>query len=594
VSENRRRGAREAGRRALLKGLFGAALLPPIDPVLSRLAWPDPLRPQVPVEEATSPFARFDPIPATDVDDLVLPDGFTYDVVLKWGDVFTASGRPFGYNNDYIGVFALGGPEEALLVVNHEYVSLAYAGDAALYPQTFEMLHGRMPTVDDYKTDVGVSVVRVRRDGTSGAWVPVLGDPLNRRIDAHSPCRYDGPASPLIGQEAIEGTFDNCSGQVTPWGTALSCEENFQARVPELVDAKGRSVRGGSFDLPGGHYGWVIEFDPYDPGSTPVKHTALGRFRHENVGLRAEAGKPLAGYMGDDRIRGHVWKFVSHGLYRPGDNASNRMLLSSGTLFAARFNPDGTGEWRPLTLGSRVDPNPDPADAKPFIPSRARTLADCYESLGAIVTDAYPAANAVGATPTGRPEELEVHPTDGSVYVAFTSAAAATGLWDNIYGQVWRLEEERGDVRSRRFRWTRFAVGGPIDPAVKPGQPFAQPDNLAFDARGDLWVASDLSGEVINQREDYRVFKNAGVFRVPVTGADRGAPGLFASMPCEAEPTGPAFGPGEQALFLSVQHPGERFATRTDAAAAPRGSNWPHRKLGAPPQPAVVAIRRKP
>ncbi len=153
----------------------------------------------------------------------------------------------------------------------------------------------------------------------------------------------------------------------------------------------------------------------------------------------------------------------------------------SGTLYAARFNPDGTGEWRPLTLGSRLDPNPDPADAKPFIPSRARTLADCYESLGAIVTDAYPAANAVGATPTGRPEELEVHPTDGSVYVAFTSAAAAAGMWDNIYGQVWRLEEEKGDVRSRRFRWTRFVAGGPGDPA-KAGHVFAQPDNLAFDA----------------------------------------------------------------------------------------------------------------
>jgi uncharacterized protein len=562
--------------------------LPPIDPVLSSLAWQEgTIRAQA---GPASPFARFDPISPTDADDVVVPDGFTYDVVLKWGDVFTAAGRPFGYNNDYIGVFALGGPEEALLVVNHEYVSLAYAGDAALYPQTFEMLRGRKPTVADYKTDVGVSVVRVRRDSASGAWTAVLGDPLNRRIDAHTPCRYDGPASPLIGQEVIEGTFDNCSGQVTPWGTALSCEENFQARVPELVDAKGRSVRGGSFDLPGGHYGWVVEVDPYDPESTPVKHTALGRFRHENVGLRAEAGRPLAGYMGDDRIRGHVWKFVSHGLYRSGDGAGNRALLSSGTLYAARFNPDGSGEWRPLTLDSRLDPNPEPADAKPFIPRRARTLADCYESLGAIVTDAYPAANAVGASPTGRPEDLEVHPGDGSVYIAFTASAARGGLWSNIYGQIWRLEEDNGDVRSRRFRWTRFAAGGPSDPA-RPGGAFAQPDNLAFDARGDLWVASDLSGDVLNQREDYLGFKNSGLFRVPVTGASRGVPGQFASMPCEAEPTGPAFSPGEQALFLSVQHPGERFGTRTDARAAPRGSNWPHGRVGAPPQPAVVAIR---
>jgi secreted PhoX family phosphatase len=590
VSENRARGARASGRRALLKGLFGAALLPPIDPLLG-LAWQATGAPTAPAPlPAVSPFARFDPIAPSDADDLTLPDGFTYDVVLKWGDVFTADGRAFGYNNDFIGVFPLAGPEEALLVVNHEYISLAYAGDAALYPQTFEMLRGRKPTVSDFKLDVGISVVRVRRDGTTGAWVPVLSDPLNRRIDAHTACHFDGPAVPLIAQEVIEGTFDNCSGQVTPWGTALSCEENFQARVPELTDAKGRSVRGGVFDLPGGHYGWVVEVDPFDPDAAPVKHTALGRFRHENVGLRCEAGKPVAGYMGDDRIRGHVWKFLSNGLYRPGDHATNRTLLSYGTLYAARFNPDGTGEWRPLTLDARLDPNREEADAKPFISPRARTLADCYESLGAILMDAYPAANAVGATPAGRPEDLEVHPTDGSVFIAFTASAAKGGLWDNIYGQVWRLEEEKGDVRARRFRWSRFAVGGPTAAA---GQPFAQPDNLAFDARGDLWVASDLAGDVINDREDYRVFKNAGVFRVPVTGAGRGAPGLFVSMPCEAEPTGPAFGPNEQALFLSVQHPGERYGTRLEGMPAPRGSNWPHHTVGAPPQPAVVAIRRK-
>jgi secreted PhoX family phosphatase len=567
----------------VLKGLLGAALLPRFELRLAQLGGLPPL---------DSPFARFDPIAPTDEDDVVVPEGFTYDVVLKWGDPFTADGRPFGYNNDYIGVFELGDPEEALLVVNHEYISLAYAGDAALYPQTFQMLRGRRPTVADYKDDVGVSVLRVRRDGATGAWAPVLGDPLNRRIDAHSPCLFDGPASPLIGQELIEGTFDNCSGQVTPWGTALSCEENFQARVPELADAKGRTSRGGSFALPGGHYGWVVEVDPFDPGSKPVKHTALGRFRHENVGLRAEAGRPIAGYMGDDRIRGHVWKFVSHGLYQPGDTAGNRGLLSSGVLHVARFNADGTGEWRPLTMATRLDPNPEDADAKPFIPPRARTLGDCYETLGAILIDAYPAANAIGGTPSGRPEDLEVHPGDGSVYVAFTSLAAPRGLWPNVYGEIWRIEEEKGDVRARRFRWSRFAAGGPPAPALA-GRVFAQPDNLLFDARGDLWMATDISGEVINQREDYLVFKNSGVFRLPTSGPGRAVPALFASMPCEAEPTGPAFAPREQALFVSVQHPGERYGTRTDPAARPRGSNWPHRRPGAPPQPAVVAIRRR-
>ena len=140
----------------------------------------------------------------------------------------------------------------------------------------------------------------------------------------------------------------------------------------------------------------------------------------------------------------------------------------------------------------------------------------------------------------------------------------------------------------------RLSLAGQAAPAAV--SPFAHFDPIAPTDADDMIVPDGFTypGEVVNEREDYRVFKNGGVFRVPVTGTGRGAPGLFASMSCEAEPTGPAFGPGEQALFLSVQHPGERYGARTDAMAAPRGSNWPHGKVGAPPPPAVVAIRRKP
>ena len=570
-------------RRAFIRGLSAAALLPGLHEPLALLA-----RAQGPPAPAT--LGGFDPIAPTDADDLVLPDGFRYDVVLKWGDPFTASGGTFGYNNDFVGVFPLKDEEEALLVVNHEYVSLAYLGDAALYPVTFEMLRGRAPTVDDYKLDVGVSTARVRRDGSTGAWVPVLADPLNRRIDARTPCRVDGPAAPLFGTSLVEGTFDNCAGQTTPWSTALSCEENFQNRVPDAVDVRGRFTRGGLFDLPGGHYGWVVEIDPYDPGSTPVKHTALGRFRHENVGLRAEAGAPVVGYMGDDRPGGHVWKFVSDEAYRPGDPAANRRLLSSGRLYAARFNSRGTGEWRLLDVSTALDPNPSPRDPKPAIPRGARRLGDVYWSQGAVLLDAYQAANAIGATPSGRPEELEVHPGDGSVFIAFTASSGRRGLWENAFGQVWRIREAGGDPRATRFRWERFAVGGPADPS-RAGRVFVQPDNLVFDRRGDLWLATDIASAQVNE-EEYRSFKNAGLFHLPVDGSRPTRVQQFASLPCEAEPTGPAFAPGEQALFLSVQHPGERHGVRVDAGQSPRGSNWPHRRLGAPPQPAVVAIRR--
>jgi secreted PhoX family phosphatase len=573
-------------RRAFLQGLGAAAALLPLESVLVRLASP---------QEPHSPLADFIPIAATDEDDLVLPDGFTYDLVIRWGQPFTRRGQRFGYNNDWIGCFPLGSDEDVLLAVNHEYPSLATkSGNADLYRDSVRALHRREATVLDMKADLGMSMVRVRRDPATGAWRAVLRDPLNRRIDAFTPMAVDGPAAALMGTRTLRGTFENCAGQVTPWQTALSCEENIQNRVPEEVDVRGRFQRGGLFDLPGGHYGWVVEVDPFDPGSRPVKHTALGRFRHENAGLRAEPGRPVAAYMGDDRIGGHVWKFVSAGAYHPGDAASNRRLLSEGTLHVARFRPDGSGEWRPLVLESPLDPSPDPNDLQPEIPPGAATLGDVYSSLGAVLMDAYRAANLVGGSPSGRPEDVEVHPKDGSVFVAFTASAHRPGLWTNRHGEVWRLEEETGDVTGRRFRWERFAVGGPPDPALAAqGRVFTQPDNLVIDRRGDLWMTCDIAPENVNQVDPFAVFKNSGVFRLPVSGPDRGRPAQFASVPCEAEPTGPCFAPGEQALFLSVQHPGERFGIRRTAEAGARGSNWPSRRLGAVPQPAVVAIRRR-
>jgi hypothetical protein len=575
-----------ARRRSLLKGLGVAAALLPLESVLGRLARP---------EAARSPLGQFVPIAATNVDDVVVPEGFTYDVVIQWGDLFTRSGQRFGYNNDWIGCFRLDSDDDALLAINHEYVSLATTtGNADLYRDSFRALYRREPSLLDMKHDMGMSVLRVRRDAASGAWRPVLRDRLNRRIHALTPCSVDGPAAPLMGTRTIQGTFENCAGQVTPWRTVLTCEENVQNRVPDEVDVRGRFQRGGMFDLPGGHYGWVVEVDPFDPRSRPVKHTALGRLRHEDAALRAEPGRPVAAYMGDDRVGGHVWKFVSAAAYRPGDApAAHRRLLSEGTLHVARFHPDGTGEWRPLTPEAPLEPSSDPNDPMPPVPAGARTLGGVYESRGAILMDAYRAANLAGGTPSGRPEDVEVHPSDGSVFVAFTASAHRPGLWTNRHGEVWRIVEDGGDVTGRGFRWERFAVGGPPDPALAAqGRVFTQPDNLAIDRHGDLWVACDISAETVNQVDPYTVFKNSGFFRIPVTGPDRGQPAQFASVPCEAEATGPCFAPAEQALFLSVQHPGERFGIRKGADAGPRGSNWPSRRIGGVPRPAVVAIRR--
>lgn len=433
--------------------------------------------------------------------------------------------------------------------------------------------------------DVGSSVLHVRRDAQQ-RW-HVVASPLTRRYDATSRMRASGPA--LQQADDVAGTLANCSGCHTPWNTVLTCEENYQDYVPEAVDTSGRGVVGGTFSRNGAHFGWVAEIDPLDPAWTPVKHTMLGRFRHENVAIRAAAGSRVIAYMGDDRTNGHVYRFVSEGRYVPG-NANNRgSLLSAGRLYAAVFQADGHGEWRELIGATPLRPNP--GSRMPAVPAGATTLGQVYAGLGAIVTDAFRASNLIGATPTGRPEDVEVHPLDSSVYIAFTAEAAAPGhLFPNIHGEIWRIEEE-GDGTGARFTWMRWKAGGPNDPD-RAGDVFAAPDNLSFDEAGNLWVVTDISSVRLNADARHTTFQNNGMFFIPAQGPDAGRALQFASGPCEAELTGPSWTPDRQTLFLAVQHPGETHGMRTAALAAPRGSNWPGGRVNEPPRPGVVSIRR--
>jgi uncharacterized protein len=228
----------------------------------------------------------------------------------------------------------------------------------------------------------------------------------------------------------------------------------------------------------------------------------------------------------------------------------------------------------------------------PAIPRGSTTLGQVYADEGAIVTDAFRASNLIGATPTGRPEDVEVHPLDQSVYIAFTSEATAPGhLFPNVYGEIWRIVES-GDGTGMRFTWMRWKVGGPNDPR-QAGHVFAAPDNLAFDAAGNMWIVTDISSVRLSADERYTTFQNNGMFFVPMSGPGAGIARQFASAPCEAELAGPSWTPDEETLFLSVQHPGEANGTRTAAMSAPHGSNWPGGHAGDPPLPGVVSIRRR-
>ncbi len=682
------------------------------------------------------------------VDDIQLPEGFTYDVVAKWGDVFGPTDQPekqvrFGFNADYTGIVPIAGKaDEYYLLVNHEYIS------ARPWLQGFEQVHGKSPVDADGKaggaslcdefgidlldpeqtknmnprllaaarqicaagmSDLGVTVLHVKRV-ENGSFAVVkdavdhfrIAGASTQNVPAGS-MKFTGPAAAMLGEP--RGTYANCSGATTPWGTFLTCEENFQDQVPELITADGLPLPGnrkrfsGSapghptklpFEfgglgtgieppLDGRQYGWVCEIDPVH--RTLKKHTSLGRFRHENVAIRCEAGKPLVCYMGDDRRGGHVWKFVSEGIVKEPTDPENSQLLEKGTLYVAKWTPKFTGTWVPLRPGT-VLPEPNPA-ATTFgtlwMPKRpeggheligvsrydflgavsdftskvngiqrdALDLSDTVDQtkvqddavLGVILMDAFAMANAVGGTPCARPEDVEVHPIDQSIYVAFTDSTGSgegspdvrifpdsRGENSRQYGAIYRMIEDNNDAAGTTFKWGKFVSSGE---AHEGGGGFACADNLAFDAQANLWMVCDITttrhnfpvsrdeGDKTNPGNSgfVGVFGNNAMFMIPTAGEKAGQPLCFAIGPMECELTGPTFTDDGHTLLMSVQHPGEMNGTRGATAGLPAseerqmrlaardgtlfdqtrtvpvGSNFPDGK-GLTPKPCVVAIRR--
>ncbi len=601
------------------------------------------------------------------VDDLVLPEGFTYDVIAAWGDKVGDS--RFGYNNDYL-AFIETGENEGLLTVNFEYIS------GGTWMQTYTQVIGKSLPFDEVKSaaaaskgkinafalpdddplkakikaisqegliDQGLGVISIRKTA-DGKWERTNSS-VDRRITGISGLtdnRYlkaTGPAVAVFHKQQAQGyidklgdriigSFQNCAGGTTPWGTVLSAEENFQAQVPEPVYADGSSFapetlpflindwqvdgRGNVFGLAGNKYGWIVEIDPANPDDYGTKHTFLGRFRHEAVGCRAVKGKPLAVYSGCDRYGGHVYKFVSKGVISNPEDKANSALLAEGILYAAIFTPDGKGRWIPLepktpvnpVLPSTVERNLVTLPKRPeggvfkvqtdeeaiSFKEKFSTLGDLYtgnaeEKQGAILIDAHYAANAAGATCTARPEDTDIAP-DGSLYIAFTSGSPGgdggpdkqvfqgpKGETPWEYGWIVRLIEDNDDPAAMSFSWEALALGG--EPAAG-GAGFSNPDNLEFDKNGNLWMVTDISTSKHNQDLPTRlgkaniqgIFGNNSIWFIPTSGSDAGNAYLFGIGPMECETTGPFFSSSdEQTLFLAVQHPGERHGIRQDNAA---------------------------
>ena len=317
---------------------------------------------------------------------------------------------------------------------------------------------------------------------------------------------------------------------------------------------------GGIFQKNGTHFGWVVEIDPHDPNSVPVKHTWLGRFRHENVALRTRAecaGHCLPGRRPHQRSRLQVRLSAP---FVPGSTA-NKGLLADGRLFSAQFNADGTGRWIELAPATAL--NPYPGSQVPTVPAGATTLGAVYGTQGNILIDAYRASNLAGATPTARPEDVEVHPI-GQQRVHRVHRKC-DGAEQPVHQHLRRAGAAGGRQRRRRgttFTWQRWKAGGPNNEALA-GHVFAAPDNLSFDKAGNMWVVSDISSANLNgANANYTAFKNNGFFFIPTSGPHAGSAFQFASGPCECELTGPSWTPDEQTLFLAVQHPGELSGTR--------------------------------
>jgi len=613
---------------------------------------------------------NFKPIAGSVADAIVLPPGYTYDVVARWGDSFSSQlpdidtaklaanillqpeaaanqNRQFGFNCDAIHFFPLDAAgERGILCVNNEYTddAMMYAGHPGFGAAVREFVRKYPQMVAMSKAAQGVSVIEIAR--RRGRWSLVKDSRFNRRITAETMMDVQGPArgSAMLKTKGdptgtrVRGTFGNCAGGETPWGTYLTTEENIQDYFGNLtglqartdvdafiVDAHSRyrmwrnhSPYGWEavderFDLAqepceAFRFGWIVEIDPRDPQRAPVKRTALGRFAHEGASPIVAPDGRVAVYLGDDDKFEYLYKFISSAKFDAQHRSANRDLLDRGTLHAARFDASGSGQWLPLV----------------YDPKGPLNAAAGFRDQADVQVKARFAAHALGATPMDRVEDVEANPRTGRVYVACTHNEQRTGesatkkyaghdidtgpnmanpRAPNPWGHIIEIREQRDDHTALTFSWEVFLLAG--DPAggrlvtdlknLRPGQldanstyyagyphaadlsPIGSPDNVGFDPDGNLWIVTD------GEQPDG---SNNGCWVCPTAGPERGKLQRFLSGPIGAEICGCQFSPDGETLFLSIQHPGEG-----GTVAEPR-SHWPDGP-GTQPRSSVIAVRKE-
>jgi len=572
-----------------------------------------------------------------------IAEGYDADILLRWGDPITADApefdvmnqsaeaqlKQFGYNNDYVGFTPLNAEgTRGLLCVNHEYTNeeVMFPGLGRQDKADFEGMTKEL--VDIEMAAHGGTVVEIAK-GADGKWAVVRDGKMNRRITPlNTEMTIDGPAAGHDRMKtnadpsglSVIGTLNNCAGGMTPWGTYLMAEENFhgyfwtdvvngegkpdisaqpEAKTMKRYGVPGRWYAWGKFydrfnidkePNESNRFGWVVEVDPRNPDAKPVKHTALGRFRHEGAETTVSSSGKLVVYMGDDNRFDYQYKYVSSGVVSD-DAAANSTLLSDGTLYVARFDEDGSIEWMPLVHGTGP-----------------LTAENGFASQADVLIDTRLAADALGATPMDRPEDAQPR-GDGTAYIMLTNNSKRTEEQVNAanpraksnFGHIIEIKEEGGDHAATRGTWSILVkcgdpklaeVGAQWNPETSENGWFSSPDNCAFDTDGRLWISTD-------QGSGWgRTGKSDGLYALETEGDLRGTSKLFFRCPVGGELCGPYFTNDNETLFLAVQHPGtdgtkalkgfERASTFEDPA-----TRWPDFDPKMPPRPSVMVVTKK-
>lgn len=583
-------------------------------------------------------------------DGITVPSGYTARVLIAWGDAIGKTGpdanthwnpatamttarqlTTWGAHNDGMHLFPFPGTgaagianDRGLLVSNHEYVDPGLVAHTTTYGT--DVITKAM--VDAQVAGHGVSVIEVRKVG--GEMKVQRPSAFARRITGATPCKVSGPAAghALLKTAAdpsgttVLGTLNNCANGYTPWGTYLTCEENFNGYfgttaaklaaqpLTALENRYGMAAAGFGYrwheadprfdfrDTPNepNRFGWVVEIDPWNPTAVPVKRTALGRFKHEGAWTSVGADNKVAVYMGDDERNDYMYKFVCAKKMDTKNRAANRDLLDSGTLYVARFNADGSGQWLPLVWGQN-----------------GLTAENGFADQGEVVIKARQAADRLGATMMDRPEWVAVHPVTREVYLTLTNnnrrgttpassnkidgttvAASArppvdatNPRRDNRYGHILRWTETGGDVGATTFQWDIFVECGDKLNANAHlqgniiGDDLGAPDGLWFDKDGRLWIQTDqvgnASGDFVN------IGGNAMFCADPATRQIT----RFLTSPRNCEVTGVTSTPDGKVMFVNIQHPGEDWS-----GSFTSNSTWPDSGFNGPTTQSGNAVAK--